>query len=107
MSVGVHGETKQKGLVLTSNQSIADLFKLQEINDVIHVCNLFLLRDSGRLTEEGGKDQRLFDCCCALVHILLLTVSGRPLETDTLRPTINEDGSMDFSRIFSLSKYIQ
>lgn len=91
----------------TANQCFADITELQKVNDVIHVGNLLFVRNHGRLSKNGRKDKRFSDCGRFLMYVQLLTITRRSLEADTLRPSVNENGSVDLTGVFPLCQNIQ
>lgn len=77
------------GVRHTSDKGIANIFQLQKSDDVVHISNLLLIRNTCRLTEKGRKDQGLLDCRCRFMNIKLLTVTSCTLEANALRSAIN------------------
>lgn len=93
--------------VPTSNNRIANVIQLEEVDDVVNVCKLFAMRNITRLSKYCGEDQGFFDCGCCLMHIHLLTVSGGTLKRNTLGLSIDQNRAIDLACIFPLGEDVQ
>lgn len=74
---------------------------------MIDICNLLFVWYAIRLAEKRGEDQRFSHGRGAFVNIHLLAVASGTLETDTLWPTIYQNGSVDLTTILALSQHIE
>ena len=93
--------------VPTSNQGVTDIAQLQQINNVIYVRQFLFPRNMSRLAQERRENQCLPDRGCSLVHVHLLAVSRRALETNSLRPAVNQNRSIDLAAILALRQHIK
>ena len=105
-----------------TNHRIREVLQLEQLNDILTVVVLLLLRNILRLTEVSGESESLSDSRRPLVHILLLgwasarchperckapTISTTTLELDTDRSAVHEDITLDHTRRFSRRKHIK
>jgi hypothetical protein len=74
---------------------------------MLNISKLLRLGHAAWLAQEGREDKRLLDCRGTLMNIHLLAVASHSLKADSLRSAIDQDGSVDFAKVFSLSKNIE
>lgn len=74
---------------------------------MINVGNLLFAWYAIRLAEKSGEDQGFPHGRGTFMNIHLFAVAGGALETDTLWPTIDQDGSVDLTTVLALSQYIE
>ena len=101
------GKTLSSLDIEREDNRICQRLKLQQLNNLLDIRILLLLRDVVRLPQVSGEPHRLTDSRRPHMHIHLLRVGGSPSEVAPKRPSIHKQITSDDTDILPLRENVE